>query len=153
MTTESQRIADQLRRSLTGPAWHGPGVLDAIGDVTADEAAARPLPFAHSIAEIVVHLSAWVLAAHRALDTAVVAVDDAADWPAPGAWDDAVQALRDHVAQLAARVEAIPDDELRAKVRSGETVYSRYVLLHGVAQHNIYHAGQLSLLKKALRGG
>jgi uncharacterized damage-inducible protein DinB len=152
MKTESQRIADQLRRSLTGPAWHGPAVLDLIGDITPEEAAARPLPFAHSIAEIVVHLSAWVMAADRALDTAVVAVDETGDWPSPGSWDDAVQALRDHVSHLASRVEALSDDELRSKVRTAETTYSRYVLLHGVAQHNIYHAGQLALLRKALRG-
>ena len=148
---ESRRIADQLRRSLQGVAWHGPSLLEILDDVSADEAAARPLPAAHSIGEIVAHVTAWLGAAERGLDDKVVSLQGDADWPVPGDWDASLQSLRQAIASLSARIEAMSDDDLRQKVRSSDNEYSRYFLLHGVTQHNLYHAGQLALLKKAVR--
>jgi uncharacterized damage-inducible protein DinB len=148
---ESKRIGHQLRASLKGPAWHGPSLLELVADVSADEARARPLTSAHSIAEIVVHVTAWVNAALRGLDSDAVLVDGAADWPSPGDWTRDVSNLREAVGALAARVDALGDDDLKRKVRSADSEYSRYVLLHGVTQHNLYHAGQIALLRKALK--
>jgi len=50
---ESERIADQLKRAFEGKSWHGPSLLEILKDVTAGQAAARPIPGAHSIWEIV----------------------------------------------------------------------------------------------------
>jgi uncharacterized damage-inducible protein DinB len=149
--SEPRRIADQLRRSVSGVAWHGPSLLEILGDVTADEAHARPVESVHSIAEIVAHVSAWMWAAHRGLDGDVVSLQGDADWPTPGEWGVTTAAMRETAMHLAARVEALADDELKVKVKSTDAEYSRYFLLHGVIQHNLYHAGQLALLKKASR--
>jgi hypothetical protein len=56
---EVERIEDQLRRSLEGEAWHGPELLELLQDVSADEAAAKPLPSVHSICEISLHIIHW----------------------------------------------------------------------------------------------
>jgi uncharacterized damage-inducible protein DinB len=148
---EAKRIAHQLRASLKGPAWHGPSLLDILGDVSAEEARARPLATAHSMAELVVHVTAWVDAARRGLDSELVSLDGAADWPQPGEWSEDLSRLRDAVGALASRVETMTDEDLRQKVRSADSEYSRYVLLHGVTQHNLYHAGQMALLRKAVK--
>jgi uncharacterized damage-inducible protein DinB len=148
---EARRAADQLRRSLTGPAWHGPALSAILGDVSAEEAAQRPVPTAHSIAELVEHITAWVRAADRGLDNHLVQLEPTSDWPPPGDWAFARGALETAIEQLAARIEAMPDEALKTNVHGAEGDYSRYFLIHGVTQHNLYHAGQLALLKKAAR--
>jgi len=49
---EIERILDQLRRSFDGDAWFGPSVEQVVAGITAAQAAARPLPAAHSIWKI-----------------------------------------------------------------------------------------------------
>jgi len=57
--TEAELIADQLRRAFYGGAWHGPAVFELLEDVSATNAAARPIPDVHSIWELVLHIAAW----------------------------------------------------------------------------------------------
>jgi len=57
---ETERIADQLKRAFHGEAWSGPSVREVLQGVTADIAAKRPIADAHSIWELVHHITAWV---------------------------------------------------------------------------------------------
>ena len=152
--SESNRIADQLTRSITGPAWHGPSVLELLADVTPEEALQHPIPSAHSMHEIVAHVTAWMIAADERLQGKTVELEGEADWPIPqhGQWTLSVTRLKEAEARLTARIAALSDDDLGVTLRGGGQEYSRYFLLHGVVQHNLYHAGQLALLKKAVRG-
>lgn len=152
--SEAERIGEQLKRSVRGMAWHGPSLLEILQDVTADEALARPVAGTHTIAELVLHVTAWLQAVERGLDTGTTQLTATEDWPAvqqPFNWAGAVDALRDASKQLGARISRLPDDAFERTVRGSDQEYSTYVLLHGVVQHNLYHAGQLMLLKKALR--
>jgi DinB superfamily len=81
---ETTRIADQLRRAFDGEAWHGPALLEILDGVTAAVAAARPLPDAHSIWEIVRHIAVWDDVARRRMAGAVVQPTPEEDWPAVG---------------------------------------------------------------------
>jgi len=57
--SETERIAKQLERTFTGPAWHGPAVEEVLAGVTAD-VAARPSPGGvHSVWQIVDHMWYW----------------------------------------------------------------------------------------------
>ncbi len=56
MSGEARRLEEQLRRALEGKAWHGPSVLESVAGVSAEQAAAHPVPGAHSIWELVLHL-------------------------------------------------------------------------------------------------
>ena len=153
-SSEGERIADQLKRSVRGIAWHGPSVLEILQDVTPDEALARAIPGAHTIAELVLHVTAWLRAVDRGLDTGTTQLTTEQDWPPveqPFDWAAAVESLRDTSKTLGQRLALLPDDALERLVRGYDQEYSTYVLLHGVVQHNLYHAGQLMLLKKALR--
>jgi uncharacterized damage-inducible protein DinB len=152
--SEAERIADQLERSMSGPAWHGPSVFEIVADLSAEEARRRPIATAHSIAEIVLHTSAWMRVANRRLDGERTELHGAADWPRVDEgfdWNAALRQLRHEAAALGERVKGIPDVELDTLVHGSDRDYSRYALLHGVVQHNLYHAGQIALLKKALR--
>jgi uncharacterized damage-inducible protein DinB len=57
--TEVERIVDQMRRSFYGKAWCGSALHEVLADVTAEEAAAKPIRDALSIWEMVLHLAAW----------------------------------------------------------------------------------------------
>src|SRR5437660_5226918 len=66
-TSEAKRIADQLHRAFDGSAWNGPALIELLADVDAPTAAAKPLPDAHSIWELVLHVAVWDGAALRRL--------------------------------------------------------------------------------------
>jgi uncharacterized damage-inducible protein DinB len=151
-SSEPARIADQLRRAFEGDAWHGPALLELLKDVNAATAAATPLPDVHSIWELVLHVAAWDGAACRRLGGEKVQLTGTANFPVvpkptDAAWRKAIaQAKRTHEL-LVKTVAALPDSRLRERVPGKK--YNFYHLLHGVAQHELYHAGQIAILKKA----
>lgn len=151
--SEMARIRDQLRRSLEGEAWHGPALLEVLAGVDASIAATRPLPAAHSIWEIVLHVTATADLVLARLDGEPRTLSPEEDWPVPPpaageeAWQAAVERLRRVHAALLDALSRRPDDDLDAPVVPGFS--SLYHTLHGLVQHNLYHAGQMVLLAKA----
>jgi uncharacterized damage-inducible protein DinB len=152
--SESARIADQLRRAFDGEAWHGDSVLEILSGVTAAQAAARPIARAHTIWELTLHIAAWDGAVLRRMGGAAVELSDAENFPrvtdaGDAAWRAAVAQLRRVHEQLIAAVVALPDSRLDDIVPGKEgSHYTFYYMLHGVVQHELYHAGQIALLKK-----
>jgi uncharacterized damage-inducible protein DinB/heme-degrading monooxygenase HmoA len=153
---ETERIQDQLRRAFEGEAWHGPALRELLSETTAKQADRRTIPGAHTIWELVLHIGAWDQVVRRRLEgERVTDLPPEQDWPAaPGgdaAWQEAVTALERGQQRLRERVREFPDSRL------GDTVpgmnYSFYTMLHGVIQHDLYHAGQIAILKKAQAGG
>ncbi|HET6889960.1 MAG TPA: DinB family protein [Pyrinomonadaceae bacterium] len=153
MSTELERIQDQLKRAFEGGAWHGPSVLEVLKDVTASQAAARPLPGAHSIWDLVLHIAAWEDACRRRLEGDRAELSDSEDWRAitdtdEGAWERVKALLTDGHRRLRAAIAATDESRLNEPILPG--MPSVYVTLHGVIQHDLYHAGQIAILKKAL---
>jgi uncharacterized damage-inducible protein DinB len=148
---ETLRIEDQLNRSFRGEAWHGPCLQELLRDVTFEQAAARPVPAAHSIWEIILHITGWVEIARRRLDGEPFEPTPAQDWPAvppasEAAWKLALGNLEGAHEKLRGAVAAC--DPTRLDQRCAGKPYTIYFLLHGVIQHNLYHAGQIAILKK-----
>jgi hypothetical protein len=52
-------LANHVTRTLRGPMWHGPALLELLDGVSAEHAAARPVAAAHSIWELVLHTAVW----------------------------------------------------------------------------------------------
>ena len=115
MQAELSRLEEQLAKTLWGKAWHGPSVLETLEGVSAEQAAAHPIKGAHSIWELVLHLSGCYGLVLRRLDGDGRQLSESEDWP------------------------PVP-----------EPPYTAYTQFIGVTQHNLYHAGQIALLKKAL---
>jgi uncharacterized damage-inducible protein DinB len=156
MTTECARIADQLRRAFEGQAWHGPLLKELLADVSADQAAARPIAGVHSIWELVSHIEVWTRAAFQAIKGVPMPniVGTAEDWPSSPAstaeaWSAAKQQLLATGGALASAIEGFADNRL-TEIVPGRPQYDFYFLFHGVVQHSLYHAGQIALAKKAL---
>lgn len=152
---EAARIADQLRRAFYGDAWHGPSLMELLEDVDAATAAAKPLKNVHCIWELVLHIAAWDGAGLVRLSGKVCQLTGTKNFPlvpkpTDAAWKKAVaEAKRTHD-KLVKTVAGLDDTRLRARVPGKR--YDFYHLLHGIAQHELYHAGQIAILKKAGRG-
>jgi uncharacterized damage-inducible protein DinB len=148
---EISRIADQLKRAFEGDAWHGPAVLEVLEGVNARSAAAKPLRGAHSIWEIVLHIAAWDGAIRRRMEGQALQLSDEQDFPpvkdtSDSAWREALHTLRIRHAELIQGVLSMPDHRLTSQVPGKD--YDFYHMLHGAVQHELYHAGQIALLKK-----
>lgn len=146
----TDRIRDQLSRSLNGGAWHGPAVLEVLDGVGWSLAVARPVPGAHTIAELVLHVTTWMRVARERVAGDWRDVPDEEDFPpqprdAPG-WLQAKQALMDEGASLDRAIADLSDDALSEPAPHGQ--YSLESMLDGVVQHNLYHAGQMAILHK-----
>jgi uncharacterized damage-inducible protein DinB len=149
--SEVTRIQDQLERAYRGEAWHGPSLRSLLSDVDASKAAAKPIPSAHSIWQIVLHIIAWErFVSQRLAGETIVDVPEAENWPAPGSgessWSKTMADLDAAHQQLIEAIGRLTDPQLRDIVQGKG--YSVYFMLHGVIQHNLYHAGQVAVLKK-----
>ena len=147
-------VIDQLHRSLEGDSWQGASIREILDGVTAAEAASHPVGGGHSIWEIVYHVTAWVRAVHSRVLGNITELEGEADWPpvrdtSENAWRAAFEELRRSQSELIATLKTQSDVDLSAPVPNRE--YDRAHLLHGLTQHHAYHAGQMALLKRALR--
>ena len=79
--TTIERLVDQLKRSVEGEAWHGPSVREALEGVTVEDASAHPIPGAHSIRELVLHMAAGCQLVLRRLDGDGRQSSPEEDWP------------------------------------------------------------------------
>jgi hypothetical protein len=150
--SEVRRIAELITQSVEGPAYYGPSVLQALDGVTVDTALRTPTGGGHGIWRLVGHLAAELRHAVALLDgTAEPWVEGRTTWPdvtetSATAWTDALRELVEANRALAHAIETLEDDILGEELTQVRATY--YVALHGYAQHNAYHAGQIALLKK-----
>ena len=155
--SETARLADQIRRAFEGDAWHGDSVLEILADVDAKKAAAHPIKNAHSIWELVLHIAAWDGAVLRRSEGKAPTLSSKQNFPpvtdaSEGAWCKAIEQMKATHDQLVKAVADFPDSRLQEQVPGKTAKYHTYFYnFSGIVQHELYHAGQIALLKKALR--
>jgi uncharacterized damage-inducible protein DinB len=151
--SEIPRITDLLRRAFEGEAFHGPALKEILQDVKAEQAARRPIKQAHTIWEIVEHIAGWQAeVGNRLKGQAPRVLPPEENFPAlkdagEAAWKKTLQKLDESYRELSATMLQFPESRLGEMVPGRK--YNFYALLHGIVQHDLYHAGQISLLKKA----
>ncbi|MGH9373574.1 MAG: DinB family protein [Vicinamibacterales bacterium] len=160
--TEIDRIIDALDREHSGDAWHGSPLTQILADIDHEQASARPFQGVHTIWELVLHVTAWKNEVRRRVDGGAAGLPAEGDWPTPAApgqetWREALDALDDSHGTLVAAITRLPDSRILAPTndqRDRETGHgvSYYVMLHGIVQHDVYHSGQIALLRKAIQG-
>lgn len=149
--TEITRLLDQHRRAFAGDAWHGPAVHEVLAGVDARRAAAKPIPGAHSIWEIVRHIEAWERIVRLRVEGQSIDATPEEDWPPVSAasevaWRTDLETLRASHDALSRAISKLTDVDLERSVAGRDVTH--YVLLHGQVQHALYHAGQIALLAK-----
>lgn len=159
--SESTTLADQVAKVHAGDPWYGDPITTVLKDVVARDAAAHPIRGAHSIWELVLHLTTWVKEVERRLESGVWREPEDGDWPAvpepsEANWRQSLAQLDAAHAALEATVKALSAKQLADQVgternRALGTGVTLRETIHGILQHDAYHLGQISLLKKALR--
>ncbi len=153
MTSEIHRIGSQLKRGYEGGAWHGPSVLEAVEGMAWEHGFQKPIVGFHSICELILHIAAWAEVGSRALKGEVYSnLADEADWPDVGipseaSWKRALKRCNEGQRDLRDSLKKYPEDQLHQTLPGKE--YSMYFLLQGIMQHNVYHAGQIAVLRRA----
>lgn len=150
--TEVEALVHRIEDAFDGEPWYGPSLETALLGVRAREAFAVPVSGAHGIAELVRHLTWWKVVVRRRLHGDPVREANAADWPsdtpAAASWRALRAALRAAHEALLADVRALPESALD-RIVPGQSIPIR-AMLHGAADHDIYHAGQVAILRRAL---
>ena len=159
MPPTAPRMAELLRlidEAYEVKTWHGPNLRGSLRGLSAHEASRRPAPGRHNIWEVAVHAAYWKYTVRRRIlgEKRGSFPLKGSNWftrPAPGAdWkadlrllDDVHRGMRDAIAAL--------DESDLPKKPPGSKV-SNEAIISGIAFHDVYHAGQIQLLKRFVRG-
>lgn len=158
----TDRLLDALHRAHDGAPWHGPSRADVLRDVSAAEAAWRPAPDAHTLWEVVLHMRSWTREVLRRAQGAVPDEPLDGDWPPmpqpadDAAWAETQRSLDAAHAELLTFVAVMPEEARAALVRAGpwippEQSITQRAMIRSLAEHDVYHTGQLALLKRLAR--
>lgn len=148
---EVEHLAEEHRRALRGEAWHGPAVLEVLEGVSADVAARRPLAGAHTIWEIVRHLETWDRVVLRRIQGDPFQPSDEEDWPPvrdldEAAWKRDVGTMVATHEDLNRAILSLTPEALEVPAAPGRP--GLFHMVYGAIQHELYHAGQIALLRK-----
>lgn len=157
MSTELERLETQIKLAFAGPAWHGPSVREALEGVSPEGAQAHPVAGAHGIWELVLHLAGTYRLVLRRLAGEDAQLTPEEDWPevpaaTEAAWRDAVRSLEELNARVRSAVLGFDPGRLDEPL-CANVAYTAYTQFIGITQHDLYHAGQIAMLRKAMAGG
>ena len=146
----TERLLDQLNRAFGGEAWHGPALRNLLDGITEQQANRHPIEGGHSILELVVHIGTWMDVVARRVGGTVVESSSVDDWAdvARTQWADAVKELERAESRLVDAVARLSSEDLDKRVPGTQRSIHGEIL--GALQHNVYHAGQIALLKRAV---
>jgi hypothetical protein len=151
---ETRLLLRLLEEAYTRKSWHGPNLRGAIRGLDLGVAAWRPAPGRHNIWEIVVHCAYWKYAvARRILGERRGAFPlKGSNWFARPeavsrqAWHDDTALLDRMHRHLSSAVAGVSPRDLERT--AGGSRVSNLARISGVAAHDVYHAGQIQLLKR-----
>ena len=150
-----ERIASQIDRAYREGFWGGGSIGGLFHSLEASEALTHPIPGAHSAWEIALHIGVW----HDIFRGRIAGEDIegslGSDWPMPtgttaAGWEAALANLERGLEALVDAVRSLDPEKLDTLVRGKS--FTVYEMLHGIPQHDLYHAGQVLMLRKAIRG-
>jgi hypothetical protein len=156
---DKEQLLALVEEGFQKPAWHGPNLQNALRGVTAEEAAWRPAKSRHNIWEIAVHAAYWKYTVTRRLtgsrkrdfpekgrnwfarDGAKLTKSEAAK-----RWKSDLDFLAKTHQELCTAIADLKGSDLMRSTRGNGKTAIRNVV--GIAMHDVYHAGQIQLLRK-----
>jgi DinB family protein len=148
------RVSDQ---AYDQKSWHGTTMRGSLRGLTAEEALWRPAPGRHNIWELTLHAAYWKYAVRRRLADEVIGSFERrpSNWPAipdppdAKAWKRDVAYLDGEHRRLRAVIAGLTPPVLSKRSPKGVWTYAEEI--HGVAAHDLYHTGQIQLIKRLMR--
>lgn len=156
-SNELSLLLEILDQAYEKKAWHGTNLRGSIRGLTAREAAWRPARGRHNIWEIVLHAAYWKYTMRRRLQE-----EKRGSFPLKGsnwftrpaevtekAWRSDIALLDETHRSMRRAIETLNGNELRTKAPGG--TYTHATLIYGIASHDLYHAGQIQVIKRLMR--
>jgi hypothetical protein len=149
-------LLEVFDQAFTAPAWHGTPLRGSIRGVTAREAAWRPAPRRHCIWDLVLHTAYWKCMVRRRLlrDPEIAFPRNGANWPAlpdrpsDSAWKRDRALLDEQHALLRRAIAGLNPAQLER--RGWRSKWRVKAEIYGIASHDLYHAGQIQVLKRLM---
>jgi uncharacterized damage-inducible protein DinB len=137
-------------------AWHGPNLFGSLPGLSAEQARRRPAPGRNSIWQIAVHCAYWKSIVRRRVGDGAGErfPRGPANWPAlpepadDAAWKADLRLLQDEHHLLRAAVAALRPADLHRPAPGQKR--PRIEHIHGIAMHDVYHAGQVRLVRRMI---
>jgi hypothetical protein len=157
MNGELRQLLMNLDEAYSGRSWHGPNLRGSLRGISPRDAARRPGPGRHNIREIVIHAAYWKYAVRRKLrgEKRGTFPLKGSNWfvrPAGNAgttWEEEIHLLESEHALLRSVIASTAAAALRRHPGNGRR--SAEGLIRGIAAHDVYHAGQIQLIKRLMR--
>ena len=154
--TAKRLLIDQIEEGYRRKAWHGPNLRGALRGLSPEQAAWRPAGGRHNIWELTVHCAYWKYAVWRRLTRSKRGSfpDDGSNWfkrplvLTAEAWHEDLRLLESMHRRLLEAVTALSERQLSRTARGSTQQTGK--LLAGIAAHDIYHAGQIQMLKRIM---
>ncbi|MGF7081075.1 DinB family protein [Mucilaginibacter sp. UYCu711] len=157
--TTNEKLTLELENTLSGQPWYGDPIYDILDKVTFESAYER-VGHAHTIAELVLHMVSWTEEVMDRMNDKPASLPVSGNWPNPGdpdenKWQLWIDDFKLVNVNLIKTIRDFPEekwDEPIIDERNDEPVTTYKELLYGFVQHQIYHAGQIALLVRAIIG-
>ena len=148
-----ETIINKLKKTFEGRAWHGPSLLETLDSIDAGEVRRRPIESRHTMREIVNHCAYWMDAVVDSLngkEMPKIEYGSVRDWPQMKGkdeeWIEEQEKLKESYRELLNAINKSDVTLLDDIVPGRNYAYSE--VLHGISDHNTYHAGQIAVFKK-----
>lgn len=151
-------LISELKKAFNGDAWHGGNLMQQLHFVKPENAFHHFIPNAHSIAELVLHLTAWTDEVNSRLLGAIAKEPAAGDWPKPSSttakeWEKIMFDCKTSNEELIRVCGTLSESQWHAEVKDDRdrqlgSGVSNFELVNGLIQHHAYHSGQIGLLVK-----
>lgn len=152
------KLIAELEKAVNGEPWYGASLKKILSDVSCELAVTRHSENIHSIAEITYHICGWIEEVTSRLEGNESKDPERGDWKeitemSESDWDELRQNLFTSHSNLISRVKIFPFEKFEEQVGKEKnkelgTGISYREMLVGLMEHNIYHGGQIALLKK-----
>lgn len=151
-------LIELLDQAFDKPAWHGTNLRGSLRGLTVKQLLWRPSPKRHNIWEIALHTAYWKYIIHRKLTDGKRGEfpRKPSDWPKLPAttdtksWKADFYLITEHHQLLRKAVIDFPASKLNSRATNSK--YRNVQLIYGAASHDLYHAGQIQLLKRMQKG-
>ncbi|HEY2580320.1 MAG TPA: DinB family protein [Mucilaginibacter sp.] len=158
--TISEELKQELEKVLYGAAWYGTPVYSIIEQVSFEAAYEKPAGSLHNVAEIVLHMVSWTEEVIDRMNEMQAQMPSSGDWPDPGKpdeqkWQNYVNDLKLVNVNLLGVIQSFPEEKWNDLInddRGSEPVLTYKELVNGLIQHQVYHAGQVSILNRIING-
>ena len=134
--------------------WHGTNLKEALAGIDYQKALRKPAAGSHNIYELVMHMYCWrrfVIEQLKGNTSYKVELNSEVDWPThyegtESSWKTAMETLENTQRELSTLLETFDDSKLDEMMNGRK--FSWYIFFHGLIHHDIYHSGQIAILKK-----